>query len=422
MGRIRMNITIRNESDATLNLIGTELESGEFTPGLFPPPSIGPGERRNFKGEGDLVILPTTGTEGRVRYAISGEGELYIHWNSPLVESAYDNTFHIFAPPGWEVSHWGGQGHEAELGIRLRRTRRRNVPRFNAAGRGFRFSNRWDPTLPVIGIGFLWNKLFESFPGPLGELGIERVVDENALPITRADAGLCGGMVYSVMDYYNHHVLPPTQTDSPNSREDILFQYIRDRLFDSFDVAGQGHRYLGYSSPHYPNGDEGVIQAVGLSRGRSWVTYREEWPKIQADIDADRPSPMGLIQSTELDIGKNHQVLGYAYEKSGQNVRLYIYDPNSVAGGKPTEVTYDFDVTRTDGEVHITRTPDNGKRIWCFFRTNGYVPKSPPGGRRVTSVLDALLASSVRRPPTSVRTELADSATGPSVMNWMRSL
>jgi hypothetical protein len=90
-------------------------------------------------------------TEGRVRYDIGGGGELFIHWNSPLIESSFDNTFHIFAPPGWEVSHWGGQGHEAELEIRLRRTQRRNVPRFNAAGRGFRFdNNNWDPGLPVI--------------------------------------------------------------------------------------------------------------------------------------------------------------------------------------------------------------------------------------------------------------------------------
>jgi hypothetical protein len=154
-----MKIFIRNESDAILNFIGSEIESGEFTPGWLPPPTIGPGERKGLQGEGDLFIAPTTGTEGRVRYDVAGDGELYVHWNSPLVESAYDNTFHIWAPPGWEVSHWGGQGHEAELEIRLRRTARRDVPGFNVAGRGFRFSNSWDSDLPVISLGFLWRAM-----------------------------------------------------------------------------------------------------------------------------------------------------------------------------------------------------------------------------------------------------------------------
>ena len=237
----------------------------------------------------------------------------------PINRSQYGNTFHIWAPPRWEVSHWGGQGHEAELETRLRRTARRSVPNFNPHGRGFVFSNSWSSDLPAISVGFLWNRLFESLPGPLGDLGISRVIDENWLPITHADAGLCGGMVYTVMDYYQHHLLPPEQSTNPSSPDDALFKYIRDRLLDSFDVTGQGHRYLGYSSPHYPNGDEGVIQNVaGLARGRSWVTYREEWPRIQADIDAGKLSPMGLIQTDNLDVGSNHQVLAYAYEKSGQ--------------------------------------------------------------------------------------------------------
>ncbi len=75
-----------------------------------------------------------------------------------------------------------------------------------------------------------------------------------------------------------------------------LSEFIRDRLWDSFDVDGEGHR-LGYSSPHYPNGDEGVIQAVGLTRGRSWIAHREAWPQIQQNIDGGNLSPVGLIQT-----------------------------------------------------------------------------------------------------------------------------
>jgi hypothetical protein len=424
MSRIRMHIFISNESDATLTFGHDEIASGDYTPDWRPPPVIDPGQRAGFQGEGDLTLVATTGTEGRVWYNIvapdGSGGELYIHWDSPLVESSYDNTFHIWAPDNWEVSHTGGQGHDAELDIRLRRTARRSVPNFHARGRGFAFINSWDGELPVITIGFLWNKLFDSLPGPLGELGIGRLIDENWAPITHASGGMCGGMVYTVMDYYASHQLPPTQTSAPASRDDALFEHIRDRLWDSFDVEGEGHRFLGYSSPHYPNGDEGVLQTVGLTRGRSWITYREAWPQIQADIDAGNLSPIGLIQTDNLDIGNNHQVLAYAYEKSAQDVTLYIYDPNEAQ----KEVMLEFNITATDGEVHINRfvgdSLANDHHIWCFFRINGYTPKTPPAGRPIASVREAIRASLT--PPYSLRTAVIASNQEGSVTTWLHTL
>jgi hypothetical protein len=216
---------------------------------------------------------------------------------------------------------------------------------------------------------------------------------------------------------YHHHLLPPDQKDKPVSRDDTLFKYIKDRLWDSFDVTGDGHRWLGYSSPHYPNGDEGVIQAVGLSRGRSWVTYREAFSQIQTDIDAGRLSPIGLIHTTDLDIGSNHTVLAYAYEKDGQDVTLFIYDPNYAQ----QEVTFSFNITETDGEVRITRS-HGPKRIWCFFRINGYTPQMPPNGRRITSVKEAIRASTAQNAPYSVRAAIADSNSAGSLKTWVRSL
>lgn len=421
--RIRMYVFVTNETDATLRLKSesVELEWGEFTPGWTPPRVIRPGDRLGFEGEGDLAgLVPWTGTEGSVRYHIDAPdgGELYIHWNSPVVESQYGNTFHIWAPPGWEVTHSGGQGHEATLEIRLRRTARRSVPNFHPDGRGFAFDNHWNEDLPAVYLGQVWNALLDHFPVSPDPLGIARVPDDAFGPITHANAGLCGGMVYAVMDYYANHLLPPTQNTSPSSPDDPLFQFIRDRLWDSFDVEGEGHRFLGYSSPHYPNGDEGIFQAVGLTRGRSWITYREAFPQIQADIDAGMLSPIGLIQTDSLDIGKNHQVLAYAYEKSGQDVTLYIYDPN--AG--QSEETFRFNIAATDGEVHIERSFDNDKRIWCLFRINGYVPRMPPGGRQITSVTEAIRATTDQDRRFSVRTALAGNENAGSITDWLRSL
>lgn len=417
LSRIRMYVFITNETDAALSLINQEVVSGEFTEDWTPPAVILPGERKGFQGEGDLFLAATSGTEGRVRYNIDAPdgGELYIHWNSPLIESEYGNTFHIWAPPGWEVTHTGGQGHRATIEIRLRRTALRSVPNFHPNGRGFVFdNNNWSDDLPVISLGFLWNRLFDSLPGPLSELGIERVLDDDFGPITHASAGMCGGMVYTVMDYYANHILPPTLGASPASSDDALFQHIRDRLWDSFDVGGQGHRFLGYSSPLYPNGDEGVLQIAGLARGRSWITYREAFPQIQADIDAGNLSPVGLIQTDSLSIGDNHTVLAYAYEKSGQDVTLHIYDPN--AGQQ--DVTFRFNITDTTGEVHVERSFSADKRIWCMFRINGYSPRMPPAGRRVTSVKDAIRASTSQSAPYSVRA----ASGGGSVTEWLRSL
>jgi|GEM_PF-1173162 len=389
MSRIRMYVYITNESDAPLNFIRDEIVSGEYTPDWSPPAVINPGERKGFQGEGDLAIVPTSGTEGRVWYhiAVPGGGELYIHWNSPLVESSYDNTFHIWAPAGWDVTHYGGQGHHATLEIRLRRTAKHSVANFHPREQGFAFSNRWSRELPVISLGYLWNKLFDSLPGPLSDLGIGRVIEEDWAPITHADAGMCGGIVFTVMDYYNNQLLPPTLQSSPTLPSDPLFLYIKDRLWDSFDVTGQGHRFLGYSSPHYPNGDEGVIQVLGLSRGISWISYREAFLQIQADIDAGKLSPVGLIRTDNLDIGKNHTVLAYAYEKNGQDVTLYLYDPNF----HQKEVKLTFNSTYTDGEVHCNYYVENvlntTHRIFCFFRIEGYSPKMPPFGRNPLEIL-----------------------------------
>jgi hypothetical protein len=427
MSRIRMKVFIRNESDAPLMFAGGQLVSGDYTPGWTPPAAIPPGERKGFQGEGNIAPfeVPITGTEGRVRYNVAGGGgQLYIHWNSPLIESQYGNTFHVWAPPNWEVSYWGGQGHSATLEIRFRRTAYRSVRAFHPRGRGFAFTNRWSGKLPVISIGYLWNRLFESLPGPLADLGIDKLADEDWLPITRANAGLCGGMVYAVMDYYNHHLLPPDLSTPPTSADDQLFHYIRDRLWDSFDVGGGGHRFLGYSSPHYPNGDEGVFQNVlGLTRGRSWITYREAWPAIQDDIDAGRLSPIALIHTDTLDIGANHQVLAYAYERSGQEVTLYIYDPNE--GQRQIALT--FNVTDTAGAVHVDRhggKPKNDHRIFCFFRINGYVQKMPPLGRRIQSLRTAIRATS--RQPGPLRLGHAMAETGAeaevSALTWLRSL
>ncbi len=420
-----MRVYVHNETDKTLALRWSGLEHGDWTPGGWTPPAkILAGQTGQFQSEGELVVEAVTGTEGTVEYNIEDGRDAYIHiqFNSALIESQYDNTFNVFAPPGYEISDRGGQGERGELHVRLRPSVDRKVPRFHPRGRALPFTNKWDPELPVVTVGRLYNDLWESLPGHVSKLDIAKLPDD-WLPLTKAGTGLCGGMVYTVMDYYYAHEQPPNVMEdgisSPTSRDDPLFQHIRERLLASFDILGGGWRFLAYSSPLYPNGDEGVGQFVGLFLGRSWISYREQWPRIQDDIDAGRLSPLGLIHTDNFDVGANHQVLAYGYRRDGQKVTLFIYDPNV---GRE-EVRFEFDVTSTSGEVHVQRrmagNDVDGPRIWAFFRVDGYQKRHAPGGRPFDSLRPAILATAPQVGTVSTRTALAGAT---SVRSWLADI
>lgn len=421
-----MAVEIRNETSVPLLWDHDGLDHGDWTAPWFPPRTIAPGTTGEFRAEGAAALdIATTGTEGRAWYNVGGDHnqQLYIHWDSPLIESQYDNTFHVWAPQNFEAATSGGQGHHARLIIRFRESAYRRVPGFMPSVCGFPFSNSWNNDLPVMTVGYLWNRLLDALGSDIAELLKIVRVDDNWLPLTHADAGLCGGMVFAAMDYAAAHQVPPARGTSPTDAHDPLYGYIRDRLLDSFDIAGSGFRWLAYSSPTYPNGDEGFVQTVGLARGRSWISYRDEWPKIRDDIDRGTLSPVGLIQTDSLEIGDNHQVLAYAYQQRGQDVSLWVYDPN--APGRD-DVVLKFNITDTVGEVHVQREvggiPEAPHRIFAFLRTDGYNPHAPTGGRsgdaislraalhRVTGKRDGDLPHGV------------GAAAIPSVRTWMQGI
>ena len=58
---------------------------------------------------------------------------------------------------------------------------------------------------------------------------------------------------------------------------------------------------------------------------------REAWPKVKEDISRNRLSALGLVKilsDDPLDLGRNHQVLAYAYELKDDDLTLHLYDPN----------------------------------------------------------------------------------------------
>lgn len=104
-----------------------------------------------------------------------------------------------------------------------------------------------------------------------------------------------------------------------------------------------------------------------------------------------------------METGADYQVMACAYRKSGQNVDHTIYDPT-----KPTPVTLSFDTTSTSGEGDIIDSSNPVHRIFCFFHTNGYMPKLPPLGRRFTSVRDVSPATTDALQPYSISTIVAN--------------
>ena len=164
------------------------------------------------------------------------------------------------------------------------------VEGFIPSASGFRFPNSF-PHVPVRRIGI---------PGML------------SVPIGDASNGLCGGMVFAARDYFEAGRTPPPDTTPPG--DGPLFDFLVDRLFDSFCLPLGPGRYLALMSPLLPDG-ETFWTRIGFGvHGRSWQMVRDEWPKIRADVDAGHPSPIGLVtvkSSDPFDLKEDHQVLVY---------------------------------------------------------------------------------------------------------------
>jgi hypothetical protein len=194
------------------------------------------------------------------------------------------------------------------------------------------------------------------------------------IPIGDASNGLCGGMALAARDYFEAGRRPPAQRTPPRSGR--LFDYLVDRLFDSFDLPFGPARYLELMNPALPD-TEPILRWLGLgSHGRAWRMIREEWPKIQDDLDDGRLSPLGLVlvkSMNPFDLKFNHQVLAYGYKQSGEHLAIRLYDPNEPDLDDVLLTLRGNDPRRA---AMATLSPP-GSRVHAFFRV-GYQPAVPP--------------------------------------------
>lgn len=216
--------------------------------------------------------------------------------------------------------------------------------------------------------GFIPSKNGLHFPNSFNHTPDYKIsIGLDTINIGDAANGLCGGMIYAVRDMFEAGITSPIDTTSPDSGS--LFDYITKRLLDSFDLPGGPVTYMQLMNPALPD-HETVASKAGLApRGRAWITVKQEWPKIKADLDSGMLSVMALVEEKSLnpgDMGKNHQVLAYGYNLNGSDLKIYIYDPNCPDNNN---IFLSLNIGNPDNTTTIGSTCSD-KTIHCFFRTN----------------------------------------------------
>jgi hypothetical protein len=248
----------------------------------------------------------------------------------------------------------------------------KRVTGFLPSTSGFHFKNSF-PQVPILTIDVLGHQI----------------------GIGDASNGLCGGMVFAVRDYFEAGIPIPPNTNATRPSSGPLFDYIVRRLFDSFNLLlppapppfpgnfvtptppfGPGpSTYMWLMDPALPD-HETVASNVGLApRGRAWIMINDQWPKIKADIDGGRLSPIALIELKSLDpfqMGNNHQVLAYGYDLDGADLVILLYDPNN-----ENDDTVTMSLSIADPQHTTSVTNSAVATVWCFFRPD-YSFSSPP--------------------------------------------
>jgi len=141
-------------------------------------------------------------------------------------------------------------------------------------------------------------------------------------------SGLCGGMVYSALDYYLQRRPIPTQDYTP-ANETPLRNYIYNRQIDSLirnadKWAELGTNWLGARDSEFFRWG---LQGTGGGRLQ----------ELREMIDRGTPVPLGLWPYGHGSPADYHQVLAIGYDLGRyrgdlgaykEDLRIYIYDPN----------------------------------------------------------------------------------------------
>ena len=207
----------------------------------------------------------------------------------------------------------------------------------------------------------------------------ERAVTLNTplgrIDLGNASAGLCGGMVFAALDYWHASVLPAASQPSPDQP---LYAHIVRRLIDSWHLPAGVAEY--YQWMNLPDGDTGfdvLGRHVVVDRGLAWRTIRVQWAQIRSDLDRGRPAVLGVVtvaSSKPAELALNQQILAYAYDISGVETIVRVYDPNR---GQRDDVWIRFDTSKPTKAIVFEHNLGLRRPVRGFFRT-AYAPTARP--------------------------------------------
>lgn len=186
-------------------------------------------------------------------------------------------------------------------------------------------------------------------------------------------SGFCGGMTYTVLDYFNAHRPVPTQNFRP-ANGTPLYDYMwgrqRSSVLDNIDKWTELFvNPFGWRSDEFFNWG---LQVTGGGRLQ----------ELKSEIDAGRPVPLGLFKPGNGGTGPHHQVLAIGYDGGryrgdlGANIadlKIFVCDPNHANVTK---------VLKADPAKHIyyyEDDPNNTEEQWqTYFVNKNYHFSNPP--------------------------------------------
>jgi hypothetical protein len=140
--------------------------------------------------------------------------------------------------------------------------------------------------------------------------------------------GLCGGMAYSALDYFNRSMLIPSRTTPPELGTPLR-QYIYDRQQNS-------------TTDNLDKWTELTVNPFGARTNEffNWGLQGFNGGRLQelrGEIDAGRPVPIGLFKGGNGGFNTHHQVLVIGYQlgrytgdlgQYKEELRIFVYDSN----------------------------------------------------------------------------------------------
>ncbi|PGY09099.1 hypothetical protein [Bacillus sp. AFS031507] len=214
--------------------------------------------------------------------------------------------------------------------------------------------------------GFLPSTSAFKFGNSFPQVPLKKVVLGRRITIGDASYGLCGGMIYTIMDYFEAKMPIPSNPTAPSAGP--LFEYIVNRQIESFHLPLGLMKYMVLMNPFLPD-RETIVSKIGFApHGRLWRMIKVEWPRIKNDLDNGKLTPLGLVRVKSLNpfqISKHHQVLAYGYDLKDNNLSINIYDPNYPNDDYVTLSLY-IEKPVSTPVVHSK----SSEPIYSFFRTN----------------------------------------------------